>query len=53
MKLEQIPGEDKEKLEIADVEQLKDLDQATVEQEISDLKEQIGTKHPDLVRDEG
>jgi len=47
--LEEIPGEEREELEIADVEQLKGLDQDELEQEVATIKEGIAAKRPDLV----
>jgi hypothetical protein len=47
--LEEIPGEEREELEIADVEQLKGLDQDELEQEVAAIKEGIAAKRPDLV----
>jgi len=49
LRLEEIPGEEREELEIADVEQLKGLDQDELEQEVAAIKEGIAAKRPDLV----
>ncbi len=47
--MEDIPGEEREDLVIVDVEELKGLDQETLEQEVDALKEGMASKKPDLV----
>ena len=49
LKIEDIPGEEKEDLAIVEVDELKDLNQETLEQEINALKEGTASKRPDLV----
>ena len=49
IQMEEIPGEEKEELNVVDIEELKRLNQEDLEQGISAMKEGIAANRPDLV----
>ena len=50
LRLEEIPGEEKEELNIVDIEEIKALHHDDLEQEIKAMQEGVSSKRPDLVK---